>query len=80
MTTHPFSSSVPRDLAPRDISGTSDPFARVFWGNHSLETSVSEPGGSGTPLSGWSQSPSRPSHSRPFLPLDHQEDPLSTLG
>uniref|UniRef100_A0A8C6ID71 RAS protein activator like 1 (GAP1 like) n=1 Tax=Mus spicilegus TaxID=10103 RepID=A0A8C6ID71_MUSSI len=29
-----------RDLAPRDISGTSDPFARVFWGNHSLETST----------------------------------------
>ncbi|XP_059105370.1 rasGAP-activating-like protein 1 isoform X4 [Peromyscus eremicus] len=28
------------DLAPRDISGTSDPFARVFWGNHSLETST----------------------------------------
>ncbi|XP_012660710.1 rasGAP-activating-like protein 1 isoform X2 [Otolemur garnettii] len=29
-----------RDLAPRDISGTSDPFARVFWGNQSLETSI----------------------------------------
>ncbi|XP_052611178.1 rasGAP-activating-like protein 1 isoform X1 [Peromyscus californicus insignis] len=29
-----------RDLAPRDISGTSDPFARVSWGNHSLETST----------------------------------------
>ncbi|KAM8816946.1 rasGAP-activating-like protein 1 isoform 2-T2 [Rhynchonycteris naso] len=29
-----------RDLAPRDISGTSDPFARVFWGNQSLETST----------------------------------------
>ncbi|XP_052023686.1 rasGAP-activating-like protein 1 isoform X1 [Apodemus sylvaticus] len=29
-----------RDLAPRDISGTSDPFARVFWGSHSLETST----------------------------------------
>ncbi|ERE75288.1 rasGAP-activating-like protein 1, partial [Cricetulus griseus] len=28
------------DLAPRDISGTSDPFARVFWGSHSLETST----------------------------------------
>ncbi|XP_015422765.1 PREDICTED: rasGAP-activating-like protein 1 [Myotis davidii] len=26
-----------RDLAPRDISGTSDPFARVFWGSQSLE-------------------------------------------
>lgn len=40
--TPPFlTSSVPRDLAPRDISGTSDPFARVFWGSQSLETSVS---------------------------------------
>lgn len=29
-----------RDLAPRDISGTSDPFARVFWGSQSLETST----------------------------------------
>nr|XP_020012511.1 rasGAP-activating-like protein 1 [Castor canadensis] len=29
-----------RDLAPRDISGTSDPFARVFWGGRSLETST----------------------------------------
>nr|KAF6403966.1 RAS protein activator like 1 [Molossus molossus] len=29
-----------RDLAPRDISGTSDPFARVFWGRQSLETST----------------------------------------
>ncbi|XP_027431298.1 rasGAP-activating-like protein 1 isoform X4 [Zalophus californianus] len=29
-----------RDLAPRDITGTSDPFARVFWGSQSLETSV----------------------------------------
>lgn len=29
-----------RDLAPRDISGTSDPFARVFWGSRSLETST----------------------------------------
>ncbi|XP_049643729.1 rasGAP-activating-like protein 1 [Suncus etruscus] len=29
-----------RDLAPRDISGTSDPFARVFWGSQSLETSI----------------------------------------
>ncbi|XP_065760440.1 rasGAP-activating-like protein 1 isoform X4 [Muntiacus reevesi] len=28
------------DLAPRDISGTSDPFARVFWGSQSLETST----------------------------------------
>lgn len=39
-----LSSSVPRDLAPRDISGTSDPFARVFWGSQSLETSVSDGG------------------------------------
>ncbi|XP_030890678.1 rasGAP-activating-like protein 1 isoform X1 [Leptonychotes weddellii] len=29
-----------RDLAPRDITGTSDPFARVFWGSQSLETST----------------------------------------
>lgn len=29
-----------RDLAPRDISGTSDPFARVFWGRQTLETSI----------------------------------------
>uniref|UniRef100_A0A8D1B886 RasGAP-activating-like protein 1 n=1 Tax=Sus scrofa TaxID=9823 RepID=A0A8D1B886_PIG len=29
-----------RDLAPRDISGTSDPFARVFWGSQSSETST----------------------------------------
>ncbi|XP_012869757.1 PREDICTED: rasGAP-activating-like protein 1 [Dipodomys ordii] len=29
-----------RDLAPRDISGTSDPFARVFWGSQSSETSI----------------------------------------
>ncbi|XP_060049028.1 rasGAP-activating-like protein 1 isoform X2 [Erinaceus europaeus] len=29
-----------RDLAPRDSSGTSDPFARVFWGSQSLETST----------------------------------------
>ncbi|XP_075390161.1 rasGAP-activating-like protein 1 isoform X1 [Tenrec ecaudatus] len=29
-----------RDLAPRDISGTSDPFARVFWGCQSLETTT----------------------------------------
>ncbi|XP_058995767.1 rasGAP-activating-like protein 1 isoform X3 [Mustela lutreola] len=28
------------DLAPRDITGTSDPFARVFWGSQSLETST----------------------------------------
>ncbi|XP_077651692.1 rasGAP-activating-like protein 1 isoform X3 [Urocitellus parryii] len=28
------------DLAPRDISGTSDPFARVFWGGQSAETST----------------------------------------
>lgn len=30
-----------RDLAPRDISGTSDPFTRVICKNHSAETSVS---------------------------------------
>uniref|UniRef100_A0A8C5XYX5 RAS protein activator like 1 n=1 Tax=Microcebus murinus TaxID=30608 RepID=A0A8C5XYX5_MICMU len=36
-----------RDLAPRDISGTSDPFARVFWGSQSLETSVSGGQGAG---------------------------------
>ncbi|KAM4809693.1 rasGAP-activating-like protein 1 isoform 1-T1 [Rhinophrynus dorsalis] len=29
-----------RDLAPRDISGTSDPFVRIFCNNQSLETSV----------------------------------------
>uniref|UniRef100_A0A673V5N4 RAS protein activator like 1 n=1 Tax=Suricata suricatta TaxID=37032 RepID=A0A673V5N4_SURSU len=29
-----------RDLAPRDVTGTSDPFARVFWGSQSLETSI----------------------------------------
>ncbi|XP_022061351.1 rasGAP-activating-like protein 1 isoform X2 [Acanthochromis polyacanthus] len=29
-----------RDLAPRDISGTSDPFARVLFNNHSAETSI----------------------------------------
>uniref|UniRef100_A0A3B5A6F5 RAS protein activator like 1 n=1 Tax=Stegastes partitus TaxID=144197 RepID=A0A3B5A6F5_9TELE len=29
-----------RDLAPRDISGTSDPFARVLFDNHSAETSI----------------------------------------
>nr|XP_057926493.1 rasGAP-activating-like protein 1 [Doryrhamphus excisus] len=29
-----------RDLAPRDISGTSDPFARVIYNNHSAETSI----------------------------------------
>ncbi|KAM3610900.1 uncharacterized protein V6R79_010362 [Siganus canaliculatus] len=29
-----------RDLAPRDISGTSDPFARVIFNNHSAETSI----------------------------------------
>nr|XP_033811940.1 rasGAP-activating-like protein 1 isoform X1 [Geotrypetes seraphini] len=29
-----------RDLAPRDISGTSDPFARVFCNNQTLETSI----------------------------------------
>ncbi|XP_006870574.1 PREDICTED: rasGAP-activating-like protein 1 [Chrysochloris asiatica] len=29
-----------RDLAPRDISGTSDPFARVFWGSQTMETTT----------------------------------------
>ncbi|KAH1180244.1 rasGAP-activating-like protein 1 isoform X1 [Mauremys mutica] len=29
-----------RDLAPRDISGTSDPFARVSWDGHALETAI----------------------------------------
>ncbi|KAG7489624.1 rasGAP-activating 1 isoform X1 [Solea senegalensis] len=29
-----------RDLAPRDISGTSDPFARVIFNNHSAETLI----------------------------------------
>uniref|UniRef100_W5MNI6 RAS protein activator like 1 n=1 Tax=Lepisosteus oculatus TaxID=7918 RepID=W5MNI6_LEPOC len=29
-----------RDLAPRDISGTSDPFARIIFNNHSAETSI----------------------------------------
>uniref|UniRef100_A0A669CNH8 RAS protein activator like 1 n=1 Tax=Oreochromis niloticus TaxID=8128 RepID=A0A669CNH8_ORENI len=29
-----------RDLAPRDISGTSDPFTRVIFNNHSAETSI----------------------------------------
>nr|XP_029533725.1 rasGAP-activating-like protein 1 [Oncorhynchus nerka] len=29
-----------RDLAPRDISGTSDPFARILFNNHSAETSI----------------------------------------
>uniref|UniRef100_A0A8D0GU36 C2 domain-containing protein n=1 Tax=Sphenodon punctatus TaxID=8508 RepID=A0A8D0GU36_SPHPU len=29
-----------RDLAPRDISGTSDPFARVLWNGHTLETAI----------------------------------------
>ncbi|XP_061905579.1 rasGAP-activating-like protein 1 [Entelurus aequoreus] len=29
-----------RDLAPRDISGTSDPFARVIYNNYSAETSI----------------------------------------
>uniref|UniRef100_A0A3Q3RTG1 RAS protein activator like 1 n=1 Tax=Mastacembelus armatus TaxID=205130 RepID=A0A3Q3RTG1_9TELE len=29
-----------RDLAPRDISGTSDPFARVIFNNHSAESSI----------------------------------------
>ncbi|XP_049619997.1 rasGAP-activating-like protein 1 isoform X1 [Syngnathus scovelli] len=29
-----------RDLAPRDSSGTSDPFARVIYSSHSAETSI----------------------------------------
>ncbi|XP_077164219.1 rasGAP-activating-like protein 1 isoform X2 [Paroedura picta] len=29
-----------RDLAPRDISGTSDPFARVLWNGQVLETAI----------------------------------------
>ncbi|XP_037536490.1 rasGAP-activating-like protein 1 [Nematolebias whitei] len=29
-----------RDVAPRDISGTSDPFARLLFKNHSAETSI----------------------------------------
>ncbi|XP_041958213.1 rasGAP-activating-like protein 1 isoform X1 [Alosa sapidissima] len=29
-----------RDLAPRDISGTSDPFTRILYNNHSAETSI----------------------------------------
>ncbi|XP_063051546.1 rasGAP-activating-like protein 1 [Engraulis encrasicolus] len=29
-----------RDLAPRDISGTSDPFTRILYHNHSAETSI----------------------------------------
>ncbi|CAH2295015.1 rasGAP-activating 1 isoform X1 [Pelobates cultripes] len=29
-----------RDLAPRDISGTSDPFVRIFCNNQTLETTV----------------------------------------
>ncbi|CAN9513463.1 unnamed protein product [Ophioblennius macclurei] len=29
-----------RDLAPRDICGTSDPFTRVIFNNHSAETSI----------------------------------------
>uniref|UniRef100_A0A8C0IWH2 RAS protein activator like 1 n=1 Tax=Chelonoidis abingdonii TaxID=106734 RepID=A0A8C0IWH2_CHEAB len=33
-------SSPPRDLAPRDVSGTSDPFARVSWDGHALETAI----------------------------------------
>ena len=36
-----FCSYTHRDLAPRDISGTSDPFTRVIFNNHSAETSVS---------------------------------------
>lgn len=53
-----LSSSAPRDLAPRDISGTSDPFARVFWGSQSLETSVSGRGklGERGGVGGWGPS------------------------
>ncbi|XP_042297423.1 rasGAP-activating-like protein 1 [Sceloporus undulatus] len=29
-----------RDLAPRDLSGTSDPFARILWHGHVLETAI----------------------------------------
>nr|XP_008116879.1 PREDICTED: rasGAP-activating-like protein 1 [Anolis carolinensis] len=29
-----------RDLAPRDISGTSDPFARILWNGQALETAI----------------------------------------
>ncbi|XP_063000421.1 rasGAP-activating-like protein 1 [Elgaria multicarinata webbii] len=29
-----------RDLAPRDLSGTSDPFARVHWNGQTLETAI----------------------------------------
>ncbi|XP_076126792.1 rasGAP-activating-like protein 1 [Alosa pseudoharengus] len=29
-----------RDLAPRDISGTSDPFTRILYNNHRAETSI----------------------------------------
>lgn len=36
-----WSGDTHRDLAPRDISGTSDPFARVIFNNHSAETAVS---------------------------------------
>lgn len=36
-----LSDDLHRDVAPRDISGTSDPFARVLFNNHSAETSVS---------------------------------------
>lgn len=36
-----WSGDANRDLAPRDISGTSDPFTRVIFNNHSAETSVS---------------------------------------
>lgn len=52
----PLSSFVSRDLAPRDITGTSDPFARVFWGSQSLETSVS--GGVGPGRGGPQDGPS----------------------
>nr|XP_060641414.1 rasGAP-activating-like protein 1 isoform X1 [Anolis sagrei ordinatus] len=29
-----------RDLAPKDISGTSDPFARIMWNGQALETAI----------------------------------------
>lgn len=61
-----LSSSVSRDLAPRDISGTSDPFARVFWGSQSLETSVSGEGELGE--TGHRVLGSQPALSSPLLP------------
>uniref|UniRef100_A0A8C3SS35 RAS protein activator like 1 n=1 Tax=Chelydra serpentina TaxID=8475 RepID=A0A8C3SS35_CHESE len=36
----PFVLFPPRDLAPRDISGTSDPFVRVSCDGHALETAI----------------------------------------